>query len=166
MKNKILSFFSLILVCAMLFCSCVNEDLEDVVDTETTADTEAVPKPESAMAELLKMLPEEGQRIVSEDLDGEVIEYLENGTMLMTHAHVHPPPPPPEQEVGQDEAEEEPVMGDGPDPLDFADTETENDPAEVTLTDFMETTDSEVVDWKSIISKIPEKLAPVAQTPE
>lgn len=34
----------------------------------------------------------------------------------------------------------------------FPDTETDVDPAEVTLTDFVETTDSEAVDWKSFLA--------------
>lgn len=37
--------------------------------------------------------------------------------------------------------------------MEFPDTETDLDPAEVTLTDFIETTDSEATDWKSMFAR-------------
>ena len=104
---------------------------------------EAVPRPECSLKDLMTALPREGQVLQVDDIAGDVIEYLPNGAMLLKHEPVEKKDAP--------EADSEPTVrvhiGDD----DFADTETDFDPAEVTLTDFVETTDSEVVEWRANI---------------
>ena len=101
--------------------------------------------------ELLKALPVEGQRVTSDDIDGNVIQYLKNGSMLLSHDESL------KKEDDDEIAQEVPIPvhqkeQTGNENDQDADTETDIDPAEVTLTDFIETTDSEAVDWKSLLN--------------
>ncbi|OHT01440.1 hypothetical protein TRFO_31766 [Tritrichomonas foetus] len=104
---------------------------------------------EKFFEELLSALPVEGQRVSNEDMDGNVIQYLRNGSMLMSY----------DESFKKEEEEVVPEMPIGhqrkesiDNDQDFPDTETDLDPAEVTLTDFAETTDSEAIDWSSVIA--------------
>ena len=104
---------------------------------------DAVPRPEFALMELMRALPCEGQVLQVDYIAGDVIEYLPNGAMLLKH----------EPLKRKDEGPAEPGVRIHIGDEDFADTETDLDPTEVTLTDFVETTDSEVVEWKATALK-------------
>jgi hypothetical protein len=106
---------------------------------------EPAAQPEPRVEDLLEALPCAGMRLTSGD---DVISILPNGTMMLAHEKAMEIAPEAEAEV-----EAEPMCAslvreetDG-----FADTETEADPAELTLTDFLETTDSEAVDWRVLL---------------
>ncbi|KAH0788341.1 P-loop containing nucleoside triphosphate hydrolase protein [Histomonas meleagridis] len=92
------------------------------------------PPSDAAMKELLAALPVESGIFNSDDMDGDVIQYLPNGTMMVKTSKQT-------EEVVNKPTSKRKVEKMAPG--DFVETETETDIAEVTLTDFMETTDTE-----------------------
>jgi hypothetical protein len=95
---------------------------------------EPVPvRSETLFDDLLKSLPHDGKPVASEDMVGDVIVY-QQGTMTLLHE---------ERKLISDEPELEPVphVTVLPETPDDGDAETEPDPVEITLADFLETTD-------------------------
>lgn len=108
---------------------------------------------EELVEELLNSLPDVG-KTVFDDLTGGTLQFLQNGAMILKREEhddtevlgtpafmASPSPDVPDfpEELIKEEADVE----------DQVETETE-DPAEVTLTDFIETTDSEFPDWRNL----------------
>jgi hypothetical protein len=98
---------------------------------------EPVPvQPEISFDEVIKSLPHDGKRVASEDMVGDGIAY-QQGTMTLLHE---------ERKSVSDESELEPVPQSTapPETPDDGDAETEPYPVEITLTDFLETGDSQI----------------------
>jgi hypothetical protein len=107
------------------------------------------PQADTALEDVLRILPKDGMRVASEDMVGDVISFC-GGTMVLSHEGREP-------EIKEPEPEPIPrvsVVQQPSEVNDDVDTETEPDPGEVTLTDFMET-DSELVDWNAVAGVIP-----------
>jgi hypothetical protein len=124
-----------------------SKTIKAIKDLKKAGDSEPQQPPEDECRGLLRFLPTEGRHIAGEEGDGIVYE---NGTMRLVHEIP--------QESQQDPVED-PVPQPRPPPPpvegpDAAMADSDPDPVEVTLTDFMsEQTDSDlVVDWRTAIT--------------
>ena len=115
-------------------------------------------QPVDSLKELLKALPVEGEQITSDDPDeADVIKYLKNGTMLMSHVKMKSNDVKPEEKQTASEIKKSIEFAKDVDFGENDDGEIDDDTAEVTLTDFVETTDSENIDLSSILISLREK---------
>ena len=116
--------------------------------------SDQAPRSENLMADMLKALPAVGT-ITLDDGAGRTLQYLPNGAMVLksdeTTIEKPAEPPLPSSLPTPSPLENFEVEDNDFDP-DQVETETE-DPAEVTLTDFVETTDSEFPDWRNILKQ-------------
>jgi hypothetical protein len=118
--------------------------------------TEADPAPENESLELLQFLPTEGKHITGEEGDGIVYD---SRTMRLLHEAAQAGPPAPVEELVPQHRPTPPRVEE-PDGV-MADSDP--DPVEVTLTDFMsEQTDSDLVtDWRIAINGPDVERAPI-----
>ncbi|OHT04296.1 hypothetical protein TRFO_28235 [Tritrichomonas foetus] len=149
-----------------------NNPTNSTNNNETNGENLAIlhQQQQDSLEELMSSLPTEGEQINKEESDDtedvDVIKYLRNGTMILSHEKIVQSKP----KVEKKETEEKDEFQHWPmyktdSQMEFADGDT--DIAEVTLTDFVETTDSEYTDLSSILINLKDRqqqLQPPSQS--